>query len=127
MSCSSSSSTTSLCKLNPAWVEQTRREFLKFLEATHFPHPERNGERGSRFDYPEWLIMLIAVLAVKCKVQSYLGIHRLVVQYWPHLALSPELPVISESQLRDRLKKISHTPGKSAGFVFQIFSPKHLA
>lgn len=127
MSRSSTSASRSTCKLNPAWVEQTRCEFLEFLEATRFPHPQRNGERGSRFDYPEWLIMLIAVLAIKCKVQSYLGIHRLVVQYWPQLTPDPTLPVISESQLRDRLKKISHTPGKPAGFVFQIFSPKHLA
>lgn len=117
----------SVSKLNPAWISQTRKEFLEFLQATKFPHPERNGERGSRFNYPEWLIMLIAVLAVKCKVKSYLGIHRLALQYWPLLIPDPALSPISESQLRDRLKKIGHTPGKPAGFVFQVFSPKHLA
>jgi hypothetical protein len=118
---------SSVCKLNPAWIEQTRRDFLEFLEATNFPHPQRNGERGSRFDYPEWLIMLIAVLAVKCKVQSYLGIHRLAVQYWPLLTPELNLAPISESQLRDRLKKIGHAPGKPAGFIFQIFPAKDLA
>ena len=53
-------------KLNPQWITQTRTDFLQFLQATQFPHPVRNGQRGSAFDYPEWLIMLIAVLAVKC-------------------------------------------------------------
>lgn len=121
------SESSSFCKLNPAWIEQTRREFLEFLDATGFPHPQRNGGRGSRFHYPEWLIMLIAVLSVKCKVQSYLGIHRLAVQYWLLLTPDPTLPVISESQLRDRLKKICHTPGKPADFIFQIFPAKYLA
>jgi hypothetical protein len=44
-------------KLNPKWVKQTRDYFLEFLEVTEFPHPERNGSRGSKFDYPEWLII----------------------------------------------------------------------
>ena len=63
-------------KLNPAWITQARNYFLKFLKMTNFPHLERNGARGSKFFYPEWLIMFIAVLAVKCKVKSYLGIHH---------------------------------------------------
>jgi len=113
--------TNKVSKLNPKWISQTRQYFLEFLEVTKFPHPERNGERGSRFSYPEWLIMLIAVLAVKCKVKTYLGIHKLATQYWKQIATDLELPPISESQLRERLKKICHFPRKPAGFIFQIF------
>ena len=104
-------------KLNPQWVTQTRADFLQFLQVTQFPHPVRNGQRGSAFDYPEWLIMLIAVLGVKCKVKTYLGIHRLALQYWPLLTPDPALKPISESQLRERLKKISYASGEPAAFV----------
>ena len=72
-----------ISKLNPEWVKQARAHFLEFLHITKFPHPLRNGHRGSAFAYPEWLIMFIAVLAVKCKVKTYTGIHRLALQYWP--------------------------------------------
>ena len=108
-------------KLNPQWILETRQFFLDFLELTRFPHPERNGTRGSSFDYPEWLIMFIAVLAVKCGEKSYLGIHRMTEKYWREIAQGLDLAVISESQLRERLKKICHQPGKPAGFIFQIF------
>jgi hypothetical protein len=116
-----------ITKLNPRWVKQTLREFRGFLQETHFPDPVRNGTRGSYFNYPEWLIMFIAVLAVKTKVESYVGIHRLVVEYWSLLRPDPNLKPISESQLRERLKKIGHTPGAPAGFIFQLFSPADLA
>lgn len=108
-------------KLNPQWITETRQDFVDFLELTNFPHPERNGTRGSRFDYPEWLIMFIAVVAVKCQEKSYQGIHRMTKQYWQEIAHGLELSVISETQLRERLKKICHEPGKPAGFIFQIF------
>ena len=108
-------------KLNSAWIKQARAYFLEFLKVTKFPHPLRNGQRGSAFEYPEWLIMFIAVLAVKCQVKTYVGIHRLALQYWSLITPDPDLKPISESQLRERLKKISHTPGKPAGFIFQIF------
>lgn len=68
-------------KLNPQWIREARDHFKDFLEVTEFPHPVRNGIRGSKFEYPEWLIMFIAVLSVKCKAKTYLGIHRLVVRY----------------------------------------------
>lgn len=113
--------TNKISKLNPKWISETRQYFLEFLKVTRFPHPERNGIRGSRFSYPEWLIMLIAVLAVKCKVKSYLGIHQLSTQYWKQIAKDLNLPPISESQLRMRLKKICHFPRSPAGFIFQIF------
>ena len=63
-------------KLNPKWIKQARKYFKEFLEVTDFPHPVRNGQRGSEFAYPEWLIMFIAVLSVKCQAKTYLGIHR---------------------------------------------------
>lgn len=113
--------TKKISKFNPEWISVTRKYFLDFLEATKFSHPERHGTRGSKFNYPEWMIMLIAVLAVKCKVKSYLGIHKLAVQYWEQIADGCDVPPISESQLRDRLKKIRHFPGKPAGFIQQIF------
>ena len=118
--------TTTISKLNPAWIKDTRKYFLEFLELTNFPHPERNGMRGSQFEYPEWLIMFIAVLAVKCKEKTYLGIHRMTENYWSLIAEGLELPPISETQLRDRLKKICHEPGKPAGFIFQIFPREYL-
>jgi hypothetical protein len=118
---------TTLSKLNPKWVKQTLREFREFLQRTNFPDPVRNGTRGSYFNYPEWLIMFIAVLSVKAKVKSYLGIHRLATEYWSLLTPEPNLKPISESQLRDRLKKIRHTPGKPAGFISQLFSAAYLA
>lgn len=108
-------------KLNPEWITQTRQYFLDFLELTRFPHPERDGTRGSRFDYPEWLIMFIAVLAVKCREKTYLGIHRMTKKYWSEIAHGLDLPVMSESCLRERLKKICRAPGKPAGFIFQVF------
>lgn len=119
-------SSAPVSKLNPAWVKQVKHEFREFLRVTNFPEPIRNGTRGSPFAYPEWLIMLIAVLSVKAKVKSYLGIHRLAVEYWPLLTPDKALLPISESQLRERLKKIRHTPGKPAAFIFQLFSPQAL-
>jgi hypothetical protein len=118
--------TSQISKLNPEWISATRKYFLDFLEATNFPHPERNGMRGSKFEYPEWMIMFIAVLAVKCKIKSYLGIHKLAVCYWEQIAAGENVPPISESQLRDRLKKICFEFGKPAGFIRQIFPAGYL-
>jgi hypothetical protein len=61
-------------KLNPEWVREARDYFKQFLKVTKFPHPVRNGARGSEFDYPEWLVMFIAVLSVKAKVKSVTSI-----------------------------------------------------
>lgn len=109
-------------KLNPQWVKETRDYFLNFLKETRFPSPERNGDIGRKFDYPEWLIMLVSIISVKGKVDSYVGIHRLAVQYWDVIAQNTKLKKpISERQLRDRLKKICHKPGKPPDFIFQIF------
>jgi hypothetical protein len=77
--------------------------------------------------YPEWLIMLIGVVAVKCKVKTYVGIHRLTTRYWKELC-GPDIqaPLISASQLRERLKKICFVPGSGAGYMYQIFPPDYL-
>ena len=116
-------------KLNPKWVKETRDHFEQFLRITEFPHPERDSNRGRKFNYPEWLIMFIAVLAVKAKVKTYLGIHRLANQYWQVITqgLSDEIKdnPISETQLRERLKKICHSPRKPAEFIFQIFPEEY--
>ena len=119
--------TRSTSKLSRKWVRQTRRYFLQFLHATRFPSVERHGQRGKTFEYPEWLIMLIGVVAVKCKEQTYLGIHRMTCRCWKALCgRQVQLPPISESQLRERLKKISFQPGSGAGYIQQIFPPEYL-
>jgi hypothetical protein len=115
-----------ITKLNPEWISATRKYFLDFLEATNFPHPQRMGKRGSEFYYPEWMIMFIAVLAVKCKVKSYLGTHKLALCYWEQIAEGKDVSPISETQLRTRLKKISFEFGKPAGFIQQIFPAGYL-
>ncbi len=110
-------------KLSYKWISECRRYFRDFMSETGFEEPERNGTRGSRFEYPEWLIMFIAVLAVKCHQTSYVGIHRMTRTYWSQIAkgLNCADKPISERQLRDRLKKISYKPGKTPVFIQQIF------
>jgi hypothetical protein len=116
-------------KLNPKWIKQTSDYFLKFLKVTKFPHPVRDGKRGSEFDYPEWLIMFIAIMAVKCKLKTYLGIHRMTVEYWRVIRKEHETEIqahpISERQLRDRLKKICYSHRKPPVFIFQIFPARY--
>jgi hypothetical protein len=48
-------------------------------------------------------------------------------RYWQELCSQDViLPPISESQLRERLKKICFEPGTGAGYIHQIFSPDYL-
>jgi hypothetical protein len=109
------------------WVKETRKYFLDFLRETHFPEVVRHGERGSPVEYPEWLIMLIGVVAVKCKEKTYVGIHRLSTRYWNELCgKEVQAPPISASQLRERLKKIRFEPGSGAGYIQQIFPSDYL-
>lgn len=108
-------------KLSAEWICQTRKDFRSFLKETKFPNPVRLGERGPDFKYPEWLIMFIAILSVKCKLRSYLAIHRMAKEYWSVISQGLNLRLISERQLRDRLKKICHFPRKPAAFIFQVF------
>ncbi|BBO72650.1 hypothetical protein DSCW_00670 [Desulfosarcina widdelii] len=108
-------------KISTRWIRETREAFRDFLDETNFPDPERLGERGPKFKYPEWLIMFIAILSVKLKVKSYVQIHKMTVKYWDIIAQGMDLSPISEKQLRDRLKKIRHFPGDPAAFIFQLF------
>ena len=113
--------------ISKQWIKETRKYFLDFLRATKFPELSRQGERGPAVEYPEWLIMLIGVVAVKCQEKTYVGIHRLSLRYWPELCgqevtASP----ISESRLRARLKKICFAPGTGAGYMHQIFPADYL-
>jgi hypothetical protein len=88
------------------WIKETREYFLDFLRVTNFPELSRQGERGSEVEYPEGLIMLIGVVAVKCKEKTYVGIHRLSTRYWKELCGKKVRGApISESRLRARLKK----------------------
>ncbi len=108
-------------KISTRWIRETREAFRDFLDETNFPDPQRLGERGPKFKYPEWLIMFIAILSVKLKVKSYVQIHKMAVKYWDIIAQGMDLTPISEKQLRDRLKKIRHFPGDPAAFIFQLF------
>jgi len=67
------------------------------------------------------MIMFIAVLSVKLKIKTYVKIHKMAIDYWDVIAKDLHLELISERQLRDRLKKICHHPNKPAAFIFQIF------
>ena len=115
----------SVGKISHEWIRETKTYFRMFLEETGFPEPERDGIRGPKFDYPEWLIMFIAVLSVKCKLKHYVRIHRFVKEYWDTIGEGLNLKMISERQLRDRLKKIGHSVGKPAAFIFQVFPEMH--
>ena len=108
-------------KISTRWIRQTRNDFRAFLDETDFPDPDRLGQRGPKFIYPEWLIMFIAVLSVKMKIKSYVQIHKTAIKYWQVIAEGLDLKPISERQLRERLKKIRHFPGKPATFIFQLF------
>ena len=108
-------------KISTRWIRETRYDFRAFLNETDFPDPERLGERGPVFKYPEWLIMFIAILSVKLKIKTYVQIHKMAVKYWDVIAEGLDLTPISERQLRERLKKILHFPGKPAAFIFQLF------
>lgn len=109
-----------VCKISKDWIKEERKRFIEFLEETDFPNPERQGKRGPEFSYPEWLIMFISVLSVKLKIKSYVRTHQMAVQYWDIIAEGLDLKAISERQLRYRLKKMCHLPGRAPAFVFQF-------
>jgi hypothetical protein len=119
--------TRSLSKMSPTWVRQTRKYFFKFLQTSHFPPVERHGQRAKTFEYPEWLSMLIGVLAVKSQEQPYLGLHRMTYRFWHELCgRKVRLPPISASQWRARLKNIGYQLGTTPGDVLHIFPPEYL-
>ena len=113
--------------ISKQWILGTRKYFLDFLRATNFPEFTHAGARGPAGEYPEWLLMLIGVVAVKSKEKTYVGIHRLSTRYWPELCgKEVRAAPISESRLRARLKKICFQPGSGAGYMDQIFPPDSL-
>lgn len=73
-------------KISTRWIRETREAFRDFLDETNFHDPERLGERGPKFQYPEWLIMFIAVLSVKLKIKTYVQIQKMAVRYWDIIA-----------------------------------------
>jgi hypothetical protein len=94
---------------------------------TKFPELTRHGESTGRCEYPEWLIMLIGVLAVKGQEKTSVGIHRLSMRFWKaRCGEEVKAPPISESRLRARLKKICFQPRTGAGDIHQIFPPDDL-
>jgi hypothetical protein len=105
---------------NPEGVRDTRASFRKFLNVPQFPHPVRNGTRGSTCDDPEWLIMFMAIFAVKADARSSLALHRLAVQDWESMAAHLDRNPIPASTLRIRLQNICHSPRQPAGFIVQV-------
>jgi hypothetical protein len=119
--------TSATSKISPQWVRQPRDYCLQVLQTTCFPSVKRHGQRGKTFEYPEWLIMLIGVLAVKGKEPTSLGMHRMTCRCWKELCgRKVRLPPISESQWRARLKKLGYQLGKAPGYVVQLFPPEDL-
>src|SRR5262245_34899490 len=108
------------------WIGETRRYFLNFLRATNFPEFTPAGERGPEVEYPEWLSRLIGVVAVKSKEKTDVGIHRLSTRYRSELCgKEVRASPISESRLRERLKKSCVQPGSGAEYIYQIFPPDY--
>ena len=109
-------------KISKKWIEQKRLLFREFLDETDFPDPERLGERGPKFQYPEWLIMFIAILSVKLKVKTYVQIHRM-----GHAVLGP-----NSRRLRSKayqraatarsLKKNLPSPSKASNVYLSVIS-----
>ena len=73
------------------------------------------------FEDKNWGLCKGLVLSVKLKIDTYVQIHKMTAKYWDVIAEGLDLTPISERQLRERLKKILHFPGKPATFIFQLF------
>jgi hypothetical protein len=89
-------------KISTHWIYEIRHDFRDFLDETNFLDPQRLGERGPNFKYPEWLIMFIAILSVKLKIKTYVQIHKTATKYWDVIADGLDLTPISERQLKER-------------------------
>ena len=109
------------------WIRETREYVLEFLRATNFPEFSEQGGRGPEVEYPEWLIRLIGVVAVKSKEKTYVGSHRLSTRYGKErCGKEVRAAPLSESRLRARVKKIGFAPGTGAGYRYQIFPADYL-
>jgi hypothetical protein len=89
-------------KISARWIRETRDDFRAFLDETNFPDPDRLGECGPKFKYPEWQIIFVVILSVKLKIKSYVQIHKMALRYWDIIAQGMDLSPISERQLRFR-------------------------
>lgn len=108
-------------KINEEWIREMRDYFRRFLKETRFPEPSRYGQRGPKFEYPEWLIMFIGFLAVKQKIKTYLALHRFLSKYWGAIGGDLGYKLIPESTMRYRLKKICFKFGETPGYVISMF------
>ena len=43
-------------RISKHWIQNTREYFKEFLDETDFPDPERFGERGPKYRYPERIL-----------------------------------------------------------------------
>ncbi|MGI9568302.1 MAG: hypothetical protein ACR2PH_00820, partial [Desulfobulbia bacterium] len=107
--------------ISARWIRETRNDFRPFLIKQTSPIQNDSGSGVQDFNFRKWLIMFIAVLSVKLKIKTYVQIHNMAVRYWKIISQGMDLNPISERQLRERLKKIRHFPGKPAAFIFQLF------
>jgi hypothetical protein len=113
-------------KLARQWVRHTRQYVLPFRHTTCFPSLERHGQRGKTCASPEWVIMLIGVLAVQCRAPTDVGIHRMTCRFWKDLCGRQlrEAPS-SESPWRERFKTIGDQLGTAPGSVVQLCPPEY--
>jgi hypothetical protein len=71
--------------------------------------------------------MRIGVVAVKCQEKTSVGIPRLSTRYGQELCGNEgQVPPLSASHLRERLKEIRFGPGSGAGYIQQLFPPEYL-
>jgi hypothetical protein len=118
---STMAATSSTSQIFPTWVRQTRDSCREVLPATQCPPITRHGQRGKTFEDPEWLIMLMGILAGKGTAHPALGLQRMTVRFWTELCgRQVKVPPIAESPLRERFKKSGVQPGNPPGDVWPI-------
>ena len=103
-------------KISAQWIRKVRNDVRAFLEETDFPDPGRMGERSLTFTSPEWLIMFIAILSVRLKIESYVQIHKTAVKYWD---------VIAEGLAVSIARPHDANPMPMAGFMAMVALPSH--
>jgi len=109
-------------KISTRWIRETRTAFREFLDETDFPDPERMGRTWSGIQISRVADNVHCYPIGKVENQGYVRIHEMAVTYWDLIAEGFDLKPISERQLRERLKKIRHFPGKPAAFIFSAIS-----
>ena len=118
-------------KISKKWIEQTRELLRVYQDGTDVPDPDRTGESGPKFRYPEWLIIFIFVLSAKMKIKTCVQIHKMTNEssvaavwsrkagWWPacylrhwSLFISPDFVsnLFDESKLAPLLLFAEHVP-----------------